>query len=196
MRFTLSERDRLLLLHTAREAIGAALERRAPDYPPLAEALSVPCGAFVTLKKRGQLRGCIGHVTTDLPLGETIREVAVASAFEDPRFTPLSREEWKSVRIEISVLSLLEQIDDPARIEPGVHGIKIHRGICTGLLLPQVATEQGWDRETFLRHACLKAGLPSDAWREPGTKIEIFSAVVFGEGARPARRNDHDQGTH
>jgi AmmeMemoRadiSam system protein A len=184
MRFTLTEQDTRVLLLTAREAIAAVLSHRDPAYPPPTEALSCPCGAFVTLKKRGQLRGCIGHVTATKPLGETIKEVAVASAFEDPRFTPLSLEEWKSVRIEISVLSPLEIVRDPARIEPGVHGIKIRRGPCTGLLLPQVATEQGWDRETFLSHTCLKAGLPSDAWRDPDTCIEIFSAAVFSENPR------------
>jgi AmmeMemoRadiSam system protein A len=184
MRFTLTEQDTRVLLLTAREAIAAVLSHRAPAYPPPTEALSSPCGVFVTLKKRGQLRGCIGHVTATEPLGETIKEVAVASAFEDPRFTPLSLEEWKSVRIEISVLSPLEVVRDPARIEPGVHGIKIRRGPCTGLLLPQVATEQGWDREAFLSHTCLKAGLPSDAWRDPDTCIEIFSAAVFAENPR------------
>jgi AmmeMemoRadiSam system protein A len=181
MKFTLTQQDTQVLLQTAREAISAALSRRAPVYPPPTAALSSPCGAFVTLKKRGQLRGCIGHVTAAAPLGETIKEVAVASAFEDPRFTPLSPEEWKSVRIEISVLSPLEVVKDPARIELGVHGIKVRRGPCTGLLLPQVAAEQGWDRETFLDHTCLKAGLPSDAWKDPDTCIEIFSAAVFGE---------------
>ena len=184
MIFTLTDQDRLVLLQTAREAISAALSRRAPVYPEPTPALACPCGAFVTLKKRGQLRGCIGHVTAERQLGETVKEVAVASAFEDPRFTPLSAEELPSVRIEISVLSPLEAITDPDRIVVGVHGIKIRRGPCAGLLLPQVATEQGWDRETFLRHTCLKAGLPSDAWTDPATQIEIFSAIVFGEIAR------------
>jgi AmmeMemoRadiSam system protein A len=184
---TLSENDRQILLQTAREAIGAALARRKPAYPPPTPVLDCPCGAFVTLKKRGQLRGCIGHVTASRPLGETVKEVALASAFEDPRFTPLSVEEWPSVRIEISVLSPLEPVTDPGRIVVGVHGIKVRRGPCAGLLLPQVATEQGWDRETFLDHTCLKAGLPSDAWRDPDTSIEVFTATVFGENPRPTQ---------
>ncbi len=178
---TLSENDREILLQTAREAIGATLARRKPQYPQPTPVMACPCGAFVTLKKRSQLRGCIGHVTASRPLGETVKEVAVASAFEDPRFTPLSPEEWPAVHIEISVLSPLEPLRDPRQIQVGVHGIKVRRGPSAGLLLPQVATEQGWDRETFLQHTCLKAGLPSDAWQYPDTSIEIFSATVFGE---------------
>ncbi len=107
--------------------------------------------------------------------------MAVASAFEDPRFPPLSRGEWPSVRVEISVLSPLEGISDVSRIRVGTHGIMIRQGRRSGLLLPQVATEQGWDRDTFLAHACTKAGLPVDAWKSPEASIEIFSAAVFHE---------------
>ncbi len=105
----------------------------------------------------------------------------MSSAFEDPRFPPLGKEEWDATTIEISVLSPFEKITDAGRIRVGTHGIMIRRGSRSGLLLPQVATEQGWDRDTFLTHACLKAGLPADAWRSPDTSIEIFSAIVFHE---------------
>jgi AmmeMemoRadiSam system protein A len=181
MEFQLTEEEKRALLHTAREAINARLSKTQGKYPPATGTLSAPCGAFVTLRKRGSLRGCIGFVTAARPLAETIREVAVSSAFEDPRFPPLRREELEDISIEISVLSPLERITDPDRIRVGTHGIMIKRGFHSGLLLPQVATEQGWDRDTFLTHTCYKAGLPADAWKDPDSRIEIFSALVFHE---------------
>jgi AmmeMemoRadiSam system protein A len=184
MRFSLTEREKRILIGTAREAIESRLLRTEPRYPEPTAPLLAPCGAFVTLKKEDSLRGCIGHIAATKSLVDTIKEVAVASAFEDPRFPPLRREEWPATRIEISVLSPLERITDTAEIEVGVHGIVVRQGYRSGLLLPQVATEQGWDRDTFLAHTCRKAGLPSDAWRQPGTQIEIFSALVFHEQDR------------
>jgi AmmeMemoRadiSam system protein A len=135
----------------------------------------------VTLKLNGELRGCIGRIGACQPLLETVKDVAVSSAFDDPRFPPLSPDEWPQVRIEISVLSPFERITDLQRITVGVHGLMVRNGHRSGLLLPQVATEQGWDREAFLSHSCRKAGLPADAWRSPDTRIEIFSATVFHE---------------
>lgn len=181
MALSLGERDKRVLLDTARAAIEARLAFTAPRYPEPGDPLAAPCGVFVTLKKSGALRGCIGQITSVRPLVETVKEVAVSSAFDDPRFPPISREEWPSVRIEISVLSPFEKITDVARIRVGTHGIMMRRGHHSGLLLPQVATEQGWDRETLLAHTCTKAGLPAEAWKAPDTSIEIFSAVVFHE---------------
>ncbi|MGD0727674.1 MAG: AmmeMemoRadiSam system protein A [Spirochaetia bacterium] len=181
MSSTLTEQDGHVLLQTAREAIGARLALRSPRYPPPPAALSARCGVFVTLKVNEQLRGCIGHITSTRALVETIKEVALSSAFEDPRFSPLSAEEWDRVHLEVSVLSPFEPITDVNRIEVGAHGILIRRGGHSGLLLPQVAAEQGWDRDAFLSHTCLKAGLPRDAWSWPNTRIEIFSAQVFAE---------------
>jgi AmmeMemoRadiSam system protein A len=181
MSFTLTEQERQILLQTAREAIGARLCVQTPAYPLPTPALAAPCGAFVTLKAAGRLRGCIGHIAATRPLVETVKEVALSSAFEDPRFPPLRAEEWDQVKIEISVLSPFERITDAGRVEVGVHGILVRRGYRSGLLLPQVATEQGWEREAFLSHACQKAGLPADAWKSPDTQIEIFSALVFHE---------------
>lgn len=181
MSSTLTEQDGLVLLQTAREAIGARLASRSPRYPAPGPGLSAPCGVFVTLKIDGHLRGCIGHITSARPLVETVKEVALSSAFEDPRFSPLRAEEWGRVHLEVSVLSPFEQITDVNRIEVGVHGIMIRQGGHSGLLLPQVAGEQGWDRDAFLSHTCLKAGLPRDAWSRPQTRIEIFSAQVFAE---------------
>jgi AmmeMemoRadiSam system protein A len=110
-----------------------------------------------------------------------VKEVAAASAFEDPRFPPVRGDELDALSIEISVLSPLERISDVEKIRVGVHGLIMRRGARSGLLLPQVAVEQGWDRDTFLTHTCYKAGLPGDAWKSPDTIIEIFSALVFHE---------------
>ncbi len=179
--FSLTDGEREVLLKTARASIEARLDGCRPSFPAPTPTLMVPCGAFVTLKQGDSLRGCIGHITATSPLVETVKEMALASAFEDPRFPPLEPEELPSIRIEISVLSPFRRIEDVGEIEVGTHGILIRRGGRSGLLLPQVATEQGWDRDTFLAHTCRKAGLPEDAWRSPEARIEVFSALVFGE---------------
>lgn len=181
MTFSLDENEKSLLLRTAREAIDARLTHRAPVFPQRTPTMEVPCGAFVTLHAGGELRGCIGHITAARPLAATIAEVALSSAFDDPRFSQLTLSEWGRVKIEISVLSPFEIVTDPSLIRAGVHGVMVTCGYRSGLLLPQVATEQGWDRETLLIHTCYKAGLPGDAWREADTRIEIFTAVVFHE---------------
>jgi uncharacterized protein len=181
MTFALNDLDKQTLLQTAREAIGSRLSCRQPVWPAASEALRVPCGAFVTLKSKDELRGCIGHITATAPLVETVKEVARSSAFEDPRFPPLSPFEWSGISIEISVLSPFVAVKDVRSIEVGVHGIMIRKGGRSGLLLPQVATEQGWDRDAFLAHTCMKAGLPRDAWKSGDARIEIFTAIVFGE---------------
>jgi len=181
MNLSLSDHDGLLLLQTAREAIGARLAGRLPQFAEFPPALSVPCGAFVTLKVGGELRGCIGHIDACQPLVDAVKDAAVSSAFNDPRFPPVGPGEWPRVRIEISVLSPFELVTDVQHIAVGVHGIMVQSGHRSGLLLPQVATEQGWNREAFLAHGCRKAGLPADAWRSPQTRIEIFTAAVFQE---------------
>ena len=138
----------------------------------------------MTLRQDGRLRGCIGSFVGTGPLIDTVREMAISASTRDPRFPPLTTAELEEVDLEISVLSPLRQIDDPSEIEVGRHGIFITRGFHSGVLLPQVATEYGWDRETFLEHTCAKAGLPADAWRDPETQIEVFEAQVFGEKER------------
>ena len=142
------------------------------------------CGAFVTLHIRGRLRGCIGYILGVKSIPETIIDMARASAFKDPRFPPLRAEEFNAIDIEISVLSPIEPVRDVKEIVVGRDGLIISRGFNSGLLLPQVPTEQGWDLDTFLHQTCFKAGLPPTAWREKGTKIEKFSAQVFGEKER------------
>jgi AmmeMemoRadiSam system protein A len=181
MEFQLTSEEKRILLHTAREAIGAHLEKRKPRYPEPTELLKKKCGAFVTLHKQGKLRGCIGYVVASKALIETVAEAAQSSAFNDPRFPALSTRELKSIDIEISVLSPLRRIESVEEIRVGVHGIMLKSGFRSGLLLPQVASEYGWDRDTFLTHTCYKAGLSGDCWRSADTEIEIFSAVVFGE---------------
>jgi uncharacterized protein len=143
------------------------------------EILRMNCGAFVTLKIDKNLRGCIGMIVGMKPLYQTIIEMAQAAAFEDPRFAPLSEKEFDKIEIEISVLSPFETIDNTDQIEVGKHGLMIRQGVYSGLLLPQVATEYNWDKETFLKHTCLKAGLPENAYLDKSSEIQIFSAEVF-----------------
>jgi AmmeMemoRadiSam system protein A len=157
---------------------GRELPRREPDNPLLRE----PRGAFVSLHRGTELRGCIGSILPAEPLHETIRRCAVSAAEADPRFPPVRLAEIGDIEIEISVLSPLRRID-PVRVEVGTHGLVVSRSGNRGLLLPQVATEQGWDRETFLAHTCRKAGLAPNAWRDPGTSVEAFTAEVFSEHA-------------
>jgi hypothetical protein len=176
----LTDEEKGSLHRISRSAIEAALD--GGSYHPtekLTGTLSIPCGAFVTLKKKGGLRGCIGHIVGHYPLAETISQMAVAAALQDPRFPPVTRQEWSAIEIEISVLTPLKEITDPTAIEVGRHGLYIQKGDRSGLLLPQVATEYGWDRLKFLEQTCRKAGLPTDAWKDPGAKVQIFSAQIF-----------------
>ena len=179
--FTLKESDKSYLLKSARETISSELLKTKPAYDEEPEILRTKCGAFVTLHKEGKLRGCIGHMVGYSPLFQTVREMAEASAFHDPRFPPVSLEELNSLEIEISVLTPLRKIDSPELIEIGKHGIYIEQGSLSGVLLPQVATEYHWDRETFLTNTCRKAGLNGNCWENPSTKISIFSAIIFSE---------------
>jgi len=181
MDFSLSIEEKNRLLQTARESILSALEGRSSQYPEPSDNLKTECGAFVTLHKNGQLRGCIGHIQAAGPLFDAVIELARSSAFKDPRFPPLSPEEYEKIDIEISVLTPLKEINDISVIEVGKHGIYIQRGYASGVLLPQVATEQGWDRETFLKHTCMKAGMSGDCYKQSDTRIWVFSAIIFGE---------------
>lgn len=170
------------LLQIARATIETYLRTHAEAPVTVAEPeLQTKCGAFVTLKTHGNLRGCIGMVEGFKPLYQTIVEMAVAAATEDPRFPPVQEHELAELSIEISVMTPLQQVARPEDVEVGKHGILLRRGRRSGLLLPQVATEYHWDRDTFLDHTCLKAGLPSQAWKEPDTEIYVFSAQVFHE---------------
>ena len=169
------------MLKAARESIEARLRGERPGRAVASGELAERHGAFVTLTHNGRLRGCIGFVIAERPLLETVREAARAAAFHDPRFPPLRASELQEIRLEISVLEPPRPVSDLGEIQVGRHGLIVRRGPRSGLLLPQVAEEYGWDRETFLSHTCAKAGLPEDSWREAGTEIDIFGAEVFGE---------------
>jgi hypothetical protein len=177
-----SREERQALIDIAKAAVRAAArgERYTPAEPA-AESLRRNGAAFVTLKESGQLRGCIGHVVATEPLYECVAEVARAAAIEDPRFDPVGPGELDKLTFEISVLTPPEVVTDPKTIQVGRDGLIMSRGGRRGLLLPQVPEEQGWDREQFLDGTCRKAGLPAGCWREPGTRIESFQAIVWGE---------------
>ncbi len=174
-----SDEERRLLKQLAKSSIESVLFRKEEKHLDLPESLKEKMGAFVCLKTQGELKGCIGYVRGQLPLDQTIRQMAVEAAFHDPRFMPLNQAEWKDTDIEISVLTPMKRITDVNEIEVGIHGIYIEKGFSSGLLLPQVATENGWDLKTFLEYTCMKAGLPKDAWKSKDTDIYIFSADVF-----------------
>ena len=145
------------------------------------KALNARNGCFVTISQNGQMRGCIGNFQSKLPLFKEVAEMAIASATKDPRFFPMKEEDLDHFEVEISVLSPLQKIEDPEEIEVGTHGIYLEKGYYRGVLLPQVASEHGWDRLTFLNQTCVKAGLPTDAWEAEDAEIYIFSAQVFSE---------------
>ncbi len=179
----LKTEEKKSLLELARAVITHKIENkvfRSPDF--FSPALREESGVFVTLHKKKMLRGCIGYVEGNRPLQQAVEEMALAAAFEDPRFPPLHSGELKDLHIEISVLSPLKTISNIADIEIGKHGLIIEQNFYRGLLLPQVAVEQKWDKITFLKQTCLKAGLPEMAWQHDDTTIKIFSAEIFSEG--------------
>jgi AmmeMemoRadiSam system protein B/AmmeMemoRadiSam system protein A len=181
--FQISEAEQKKLLEIAKKSVETMIKERkiykctADDF----ETLNQERGAFVTLKKEGNLRGCIGYTAPIKPLYQTVQEAAISAATKDPRFSPVSREELDDLNYEISVLSPFTHVQDINQIEIGKHGLLIKYGSREGLLLPQVATEQGWDLDTFLQHTCLKAGLPNETWKDQEADIFKFSAFVFGE---------------
>jgi MEMO1 family protein len=181
--FGLTASDKKTLLGLARQAIADGLKGKPSklDSAQFKGVLAEKRGAFVTLTIGGDLRGCIGYIRAYKPLYETIAEMAVQAAFHDPRFEPLSSREFDSVELEISVLTPMIQVTDPGEIKVGRDGLYIVKGYASGLLLPQVATDYNWDRDTFLDQTCLKAGLPPGTWKNKGTEIYKFQADIFGE---------------
>ncbi|MGB9004470.1 MAG: AmmeMemoRadiSam system protein B [Candidatus Aminicenantales bacterium] len=175
----LNKEDRAELLKIARLAVERAVkDHSTPAYKTQSPRLKVPGAAFVTLTERGRLRGCIGYIEPVAPLFQTVIQAAALACQEDLRFDPVSEEELKMLDIEISILSPLTKITDPGKVRVGTHGLVISRGPKLGLLLPQVATENNWGREEFLKQACLKAGLPPDDWKK-GADISIFEAIII-----------------
>ena len=180
----LSERQRQTLLKIARESIAAVLSGSTIDLEGYAvdDALRRPAGAFVTLTTADDdLRGCIGSIVAREPLYKAVSSSAISAALRDPRFPSVRANELPSLHLEISVMGPIERVNDVSEIETGRDGLIISRGAYAGLLLPQVATEYGWGRDEFLDHTCMKAGLPTGAWRSAETTIEKFSAEVFAE---------------
>jgi AmmeMemoRadiSam system protein A len=186
MNFTITAEEQKTLLADARESIAAELEKRSPRWrrervSQNGGALKTPCGAFVTLHKGNNLRGCIGRMTASLPLEETVRIMAREAAFGDPRFPPLSKNELAECRIEISALSPMELCHEPQSVKVGTHGLYLMRNGRSGVLLPQVPLEQGWDLDEYLDYICVKAGLPPGSYEAPDATLYTFTAVVFGE---------------
>lgn len=180
MEFSAEEREQLLWL--AHEGILSLLEGREPSLA-VSSRFSAPRGAFTTIYLHGKLRGCVGYVHAISPLHRTIIETARGAAFEDTRFTPVTLQEARNLRVSLSILSLLEPLQ-PEDLEIGKHGLLISQHGRRGLLLPQVPGEHGWDRITFLEQTCRKAGLPTDAWKS-GAGIEAFTAEVFSDPGAP-----------
>jgi hypothetical protein len=180
----ISEAGQKKLLEIARKTLEAVLSGKStPDWKVDAQELQGHQGAFVTLTKGGNLRGCIGCFTADKPVYRVVSEYAVISATQDHRFTPVKASELKGIKIEISVLSPMRRVKDPLKeVELGKHGIYIKRGMRSGTYLPQVATEHKMSLEEFLSSCCSsKAGLPADAWKDPGTEVYVYTAQVFHE---------------
>lgn len=179
----LTDVQKRALLQVARDAVHAQVTG-VPASAPRDSDLALPAaeGAFVTLKRRGELRGCLGTLQCALGLAAEVARCAADAASDDPRFAPVAPDELGDLHVEVSVLGPLEPIDpfDAAAFEIGRHGLVVELGRRRGLLLPQVATEWGWTKEQFLRQASVKAGLPPDAWRE-GARVFRFAADVFGE---------------
>ncbi len=178
--FDLTSKDKQKLLSIARETVNQYVKnKKIPEFTVESEVLHKECGAFVTLKKHGDLRGCIGLIVAEKPLYLVVRDMAVAAATQDPRFPALAPSEIDDIEIEISVLTPMQKVSSADEIEVGRDGLMIRRGYMSGLLLPQVPVEQGWDKKTFLEHTCYKAGLPPDAWKS--SELWKFQAIVFSE---------------
>ena len=180
--FVLSKEDKVTLLKIAR----GTLENYLKDgggfkINKVSDNIKKDRGAFVTLTENGSLRGCIGRIVSDMPLYKVISKMAIAAAVEDPRFPPVKYNELKNIKIEISVLTPFSKVEDLNDIKVGRDGLMIRQGFYSGLLLPQVPSEYGWDRETFLKEVCLKAGLPVSAYKDKDSTLYKFSAIVFSE---------------
>jgi MEMO1 family protein len=181
--FSLTRKEQDELLRIARRSVEASVKQGKPYDPPASgmSALEQERGAFVTLREHGELRGCIGYVSPFKPLEVTVREVARLAALRDTRFQPVKPAELPLLEYEVSVLSPMRRVMDVKDIRVGTHGLLIREGDREGLLLPQVATEERWDRAKLLEQVCYKAGLPTHAWQDPAADLFRFTALVFGE---------------
>ena len=187
---SLAEREKQLLLQIARGALALGVAAGAGNKPPSQEFpneefLQQPAGAFVTLHRRGRLRGCVGQLPGRDSLAEVVAHCARSAALHDSRFDPVQAAELSEIEIEVSVLSALEDVTLEA-IEAGKHGLVVSQSRQRGVLLPQVASQFNWGALRFLEETCVKAGLERDAWKDPATKVQAFTAEVFSETASPA----------
>jgi uncharacterized protein len=178
----LSPADRAALLGIARGAILSHLGAAPAPALPSSGALGEERGAFVTVHVAGELRGCIGTFRPMGSLASTVARMAVAAASEDPRFHPIAAADVAGLEISVSALGAPRPLGDPRAVAVGREGLIVKRGLYRGTLLPKVAVEHGWSAEEFLKHTCLKAGLPPRAWQEPDVAVEAFEAEEFGEG--------------
>jgi AmmeMemoRadiSam system protein A len=178
----LGDNERRALLELARAALVARVAGLPPPRTSAGGTLAVPSGAFVSIHRAEALRGCLGRLDCDLPLADVVGHLAAVVADSDPRFSPVTAGELDEIEIEISVLTPPREVTSIREIEIGRHGLIVEQGFRRGLLLPQVATQHGWGVEQFVEHACIKAGLPTDAWRRAAT-LSVFEAEVFAEGA-------------
>jgi AmmeMemoRadiSam system protein A len=176
--------DQRQLLAIARRAIEAAVGGAAPagsPTKPIPLGLTEPAAAFVTIHEHGELRGCIGLMRFEAPLWVNVRDAARAAALDDPRFLPVAESELPALELEISVLDPPVDLPDPAGFIAGRHGIIVERGAHRALLLPQVATEMGWNATQMLEAVCRKANLAAESWRDPSTRLSIFESTCFSE---------------
>ncbi len=181
--FSLNGHEKNELLALARKSVEYAVRENRP-YEPTAsasEVLNQERGAFVTLRKSGELRGCIGYTSAAKPLYMTVRDTATLAALRDTRFQPVAASELAQIDYEVSVLSPLRRVLDIRQIKVGQHGLLMKNGAYEGLLLPQVPVDERWDRQKFLEETCMKAGMHSGCWKDENTDIFMFTAVVFGE---------------
>jgi AmmeMemoRadiSam system protein A len=182
----LDETDKTILLQLARTTLEAYFSGNStPAYQTSREGLLDRKGAFVSLHRGIDLRGCIGQLYPDRELYKIVQHCVLSAALEDTRFMAVTQDELRKLNIEISVLTPFRRIRNVEEIEVGKHGLYIVQGVFRGLLLPQVATQYGWDRTTFLQQTCRKAGLPESAWRDPHTVIHTFEAEVFSDSHVP-----------
>jgi AmmeMemoRadiSam system protein A len=174
--FTEQEKKELLAL--AQNTItGYVTNGKVPEMEIKNPKFKTDGAVFVTIKEKGSLRGCIGHIQAVMPLYQSIIKNAVAACSSDPRFPPIKKEELKDIEIEISILSPFVSLRDVRNIQVGKHGLYIMKGMQSGILLPQVATELGWDRDAFLENVCMKAGLPKYAWKD--AELYSFTAEIL-----------------
>lgn len=186
---TLTDDEKRELLRIARATLREHFYTgRIPPGKPHRDSLTAHAGAFVTLHSGGKLRGCIGTQKEDTPLFRAVQEMTIAAAMRDPRFEPVEEAEVDDIEIEISVLVNHATVTDPSEIEIGTHGVSITHDGKRGLLLPQVASENGWSATELLAKVCAKAGLAEDGWKADGVEIEVFSAQVFNDKTHPAKK--------